>query len=165
MGWAEANRFPFFRPVSIFNGAENRRVFHRFKPPASHLLVLLSFSETIARGKGENYTVYNYYWQFFGNDSNLRQERRKNSIKILIHVNSVDACRPEMSRSCHCLYCAGTIVVISHVSLPFTLSVVLFPRSEKKFQRRAGSLRYFIPLLERKFDWGRNRIFWNSKAS
>lgn len=70
------------RKIAAFFTALNR--------PASHLLVLLSFSETIARGEGENYTVYNYYWQFFGNDSNLRQERKKNSIKILIHVNSVD---------------------------------------------------------------------------
>lgn len=67
------------RKIAAFFTALNR--------PASHLLVLLSFSETIARGEGENYTVYNYYWQFFGNDSNLRQERKKNSIKILIHVN------------------------------------------------------------------------------
>lgn len=167
MGWAEANRFPFFRPVSIFNGAENRRVFHRFKPPRfSSSRASLFQRDDCSRGEGKlcTYIVYNYYWQFFGNDSNLRQERKKNSIKILIHVNSVDACRPEMSRSCHCLYCAGTIVVISHVSLPFALSVVLFLRSEKEFQRRAGSLRYFIPLLKRKFDWRRNRIFWNSKS-
>lgn len=55
--WAEANRFPFFRPVSIFNGAENRRVFHRFKPRAFHpplVRLILPFSETIAREEGEN---------------------------------------------------------------------------------------------------------------
>lgn len=90
MGWAEANRFPFFRPVSIFNGAENRRVFHRFKPPRfSSSRASLFQRDDCSRGEGKlcTYIVYNYYWQFFGNDSNLRQERKKNSIKILIHVN------------------------------------------------------------------------------
>lgn len=88
MGWA--NRFPFFRPVSIFNGAENRRVFHRFKPPRfSSSRASLFQRDDCSRGEGKlcTYIVYNYYWQFFGNDSNLRQERKKNSIKILIHVN------------------------------------------------------------------------------
>lgn len=58
--WVEANRFPFFRPVSIFNGAENRRVFHRFKPRAFHpplVRLILPFSETIAREEGENSCV------------------------------------------------------------------------------------------------------------
>lgn len=90
MGWAEANRFPFFRPVSIFNGAENRRVFHRFKPPRfSSSRASLFQRDDCSRGEGKlcTYIVYNYYWQFFGNDSSLRQERKKNSIKILIHVN------------------------------------------------------------------------------
>lgn len=155
--WAEANRFPFFRPVSIFNGAENRRVFHRFKPRAFHpplVRLILPFSETIAREEGENSYVYNY-WQFFENDSNpCVKEKFVKAMKILIRHGPTDACRV------HCLYCAGTIVVISHASLSFTLSLRLssyFYTPRKNFANESSSLRYFIPLslLGKKFDWGR----------
>lgn len=63
-----------------------------------------------------------------------------------------------MSRSLS--LCAGTIVVISHASLSFTLSLRLssyFYAPRKNFANESSSLRCFIPLslLGKKFDWGR----------
>lgn len=157
--WAEANRFPFFRPVSIFNGAENRRVFHRFKPRAFHpplVRLILPFSETIAREEGENSHVRRLQLLaiFRKRFESLCEEKFVKAMKILIRHGPTDACRV------HCLYCAGTIVVISHASLSFTLSLRLssyFYAPRKNFANESSSLRYFIPLslLGKKFDWGR----------
>lgn len=76
--WAEP--FPFFRPVSIFNGVENRDVFHRFKPRAFHplfscgerlVLVVSGRDDCSRRGRDETRNLYTptYLFTIIGNFS------------------------------------------------------------------------------------------------
>ena len=137
--WAEANRFPFFRPVSIFNGAENRRVFHRFKPRAFHLplvRLILPFSETIAREEGENSHVRRLQLLaiFRKRFESLCEEKFVKAMKILIRHGPTDACHADVAFivfMCRDNSRDFPRVVIFHAVSP---SVILFLCSEKEFR-------------------------------
>lgn len=137
--WAEANRFPFFRPVSIFNGAENRRVFHRFKPRAFHpplVRLILPFSETIAREEGENSYVRRLQLLaiFRKRFESLCEEKFVKAMKILIRHGPTDACHADVAFivfMCRDNSRDFPRVVIFHAVSP---SVILFLCSEKEFR-------------------------------
>lgn len=139
------------RKIAAFFTALNRALFIRLSCVSSSLSARRLLER---RARTRTHAVYNY-WQFFENDSNpCVKEKFVKAMKILIQHGPTNACRV------HCLYCAGTIVVISHASLSFTLSLRLssyFYAPRKNFANESSSLRCFIPLslLGKKFDWGR----------